>query len=165
MARWNAMWVGLLAVGLSFAAVGCGKMKVEAVARPHFGQYDRVAVWGRLNRIQDELFIPLYMKAFPKQQIIERRDLLAIVGEQDLMPDRLDHKTRAKIREILGVKAIVFPNYSTEPHPQLSLKVIDTANGEIVAAVLVNNTSKDKSTTDRMMIREAIDALKRQVNP
>lgn len=156
------MVVMMLAAGLA----GCSGMKVEAVARPQFSEYHRVAVWGQLDRVQDELFIPLYMKAFKHQQIVERRDLLAIIGEQDLMPDRLDHKTRAKIREIFGVEAIVFPNYTDKPLRQLSVKVIDTANGEIVAAVVViPKAEKTKSVSDRDMIRKAIDALKDQAHP
>lgn len=139
-------------------------MHTEAAARAHFGNYKRVAVWGQLSRQQDELFIPLYMQSFPIQQVVERRDLLAIIGEQDLMPDRLDHKTRAKIREILGVEAIIFPNYTPKPMRQLSVKVIDTANGEIVAAILVMPAKDPTIVDDRAMIRQAIRALKSKVN-
>lgn len=129
----------------------------DTVVRPAFAKYDKVAIWSRLERGQEELFIPLYMEAFPNQAVVERRDLETIIGEQDILPDRLDGSSRAKIRRILGVKAIVFPNYSGS---QLSIKVIDTETGEIVACVLTSHTYFSSDLSDKFLLRQAISALK-----
>lgn len=158
--RW--MLVATLAV---LTMVGCrGPLKTESVARPVFRSYQRVAVWAELTRPQEELFLPLYMQAFPRQQLIERRDLAAVIGEQDILPDRLDAETRAKLRALLGVEAIIYPHYTGPPEEQLSLKVIDTARGEIVAAIVVyRNPGGKGKATDRTMIRKAIDTLEDEV--
>jgi hypothetical protein len=59
-----------------------------------------VAIIGQLSRDQIELFIPLYMKAFPNQAVVERRDLTTVLTEQNLRPDRLRTETRAKLRRM-----------------------------------------------------------------
>ena len=140
---------------------GCS-MHIEPVVRPSYRMHGRVAILGDLSRNQEELFVPLYMKAFPYQALVERRDLSSIIGEQDLSPERLRNETRAKLKQILGVSAIVYPRYTDGAEGQLSVKVIDTESGEIVAAVLVTKRHPfvGKEATDRRMIYRAIDALR-----
>jgi len=160
---WSTIGMTLIML-LPGGLVGCSKMHVESVARSSFRIKGRVAILGQLTRVQEELFTPLYMKAFAHQALVERRDIDRIIGEQDLSPDRLREETRAKIRRILGVTAIVYPNY-TETNPgQLSIKVIDTETGEIVAAILVTKIQPwlGPKATDRLMIYKGIDALRRQ---
>jgi len=142
--------------------VGCS-MTTDVSVKPVFNTYDKIAIWTRLSRTQEELFIPLYMKEFPKQSLVERRDLEEIITEQDILPDRLDDKTRAEIRRIYGVKAIVFPNYTAGCPNQLSVKGIDTETGEIVAAVLVTGQDLNANTgvSDTWLIRTAVSSLGR----
>ena len=134
----------------------------EAVLRPVFDTYDKVAIWGSISRSDEEVFIPLWMSRFPKQSLVERRDLQSIIGEQDIMPDRLDNETRAAIRKILGVKAIIYPSFSSDD--QFSIKVIDTETGEIVASVLSSEISfipfSSSNIDNSFFIRVAINSLK-----
>jgi len=150
---------------LAACALGGCNMHVEAVARPAFSMKGRVAILGHLTREQIELFTPLYMKAFPFQALVERRDLVEIINEQDLSPERLREETRAKIRRILGVTAIVYPNYTPTDPGQLSIKVIDTETGEIVAAILVTRDVEPWlgiKASVRKMIYKGIDSLRRE---
>lgn len=136
--------------------VGCATVDVASTSQ--FKSYDRVAIWTNLDRTDEELFVPLYMNAFPSQTLVERRDVQAVIGEQGILPDRLDEATRARIRKILGVKAIVYP---TATATQFAVKVIDTETGAIAASALVEGgTSWYGSTyTTRDRIREAIASL------
>lgn len=137
----------------------CSNPQVDVSVQSPFKQYDRVAVWSTLSRAEEELFLPVYMDAFPKQELVERRDVQEIIGEQDILPDRLDESTRAEIRRILGVKAIVYPSASSR---QFAIKVIDTATGRISASCLVQGGtsmgSNDVGTKAR--IRQAIAAMR-----
>jgi hypothetical protein len=98
------------------------------------------------------------MSAFPEQALVDRRDLEEIIGEQDLLKGRLDDGTRAKIRKILGVKAIIYPNYESG---QFSIKIVDTETGEIVAATLVSGVISD-SVKKSTLIRQAVKELEKK---
>jgi hypothetical protein len=157
--------------GIALAALaacltlGCSGMHVEAVSRPSLSMHGRVAIIGQLSRDQIELFLPLYMKAFPDQAVVERRDLTTVLTEQNLRPDRLRAETRAKLRRLLGVTAIVYPNFTATDPGQLSIKVIDTESGEIVAAILVTREVEPwlgTTASVRKMIYKGIDALRKE---
>lgn len=153
-----------LLVGLlPFFVTGClDRMEDTVAVRPVFKTYDRVAIISRLERDREDVFIPLYMKAFPDQSLVERRDVADILGEQDILPDRLDDATRAKLRKILGVKAIVFPNFSAGSKSQLALKIIDTETGEIAASTTVSGKDywDGSGTSFKKLVSRAIDVLK-----
>lgn len=146
----------------------------DVAVRSEFKACDKVAIWphfegrateGGLQRVHEEVFLPCYMQAFPHQRMIERRDLNAILGEQDMLPDRLNKETRAKLREIYGVKGIVFPNYTAGSECQLALKVIDTETGEVVAALVVTDRpDQDGNQPVARLIRQAIAKLKDAAN-
>jgi len=148
---------------LSAASAGCAT-HADVCVRPQYHDYQKVAIWARLDRTAEELFIPLYMDAFPRQALVERRDLETVLDEQDILPERLDEQTRAKIRQVFGVEAIVFPNY-TPAMRQLAVKAIDTETGEIVAAlVLTGSQGQNKRTHAEIcadLIRNAITQLQR----
>lgn len=156
------------ALVLIASLVGCGA-NVDVSVRPIFNGYEKVAIWPDqqtelgLQRIYEEVLLPRYMNAFPKQSIIDRRDLDPILGEQEFLPDRLDDETRAKIREIKGVEAIVAPNYTAGPPSQLAVKVIDTETGENAAACVVLEDGKRGDESERAvaikLIRQAVAAL------
>jgi hypothetical protein len=142
----------LVVAGLSVLA-GCAPNLSDVAVRPEFKTIDKVAIWptqkpdaeGGLVRLYEELFIPRWMAAFPKQEVFERRDTRVPIGEQDILPSRLDDETRAEIRRLHGVKGIIFPNYSVTDWCQVHIKVIDTATGEIVASI----TRRRKLEKDR----------------
>lgn len=163
--------VGLV-FALSVASAGCAH-RADVAVRPEFIGYDKVAIWpryeaaasdGGLQRVHEELFLPLYMQAFPQHRIVERRDLQVVLGEQDILPERLDPKLRAEVRRVYGVKAFVFPNYTPEL-AQLAIKVIDTETGEIVASSVTKQTSDSEDASRHevaeALIREAIRELHR----
>jgi hypothetical protein len=159
--------INLSIVGLMIWMVGGCATSVEVATREPFYTYNRVAMVSNLSRQQEELFIPIYMKAFPHQSVVERRDLAAVVGEQDLLPERLDEQTRAKLKQLLGVEALVVPSFTPKTEQgrsQLSLKVVDTESGEVTAAVLVTEAKPfmSKPADDRGMIRKAVATLKAQ---
>jgi hypothetical protein len=156
-----APWGLVLAAAASLpagCAGGAGSAAVEVAATRQFDAYDRVAIWANLNRQDEELFIPLYMNAFPSQTLVERRDVEAILGEQDILPDRLDESTRARLRRILGVKALVYPSATTG---QVAIKVVDTETGAISASVVVTGGGNllNASATTRDRLRRAVAAL------
>lgn len=150
-----------LIFALALAVSGCAMTGPVAV-RPEFRTYKKIAIFPQLSRTQEELFIPLYMAAFPDQTLVERRDLLPILGEQDMLPERMNDETRAKIRRIFGVEIIVYPSYTAGCPSQLAVKAIDTETGAIVAAIVVsdNNTQPGRGLPDRVLIRPAIGGLK-----
>jgi hypothetical protein len=139
--------------------IGCSHQTgAIAVVRPEFNTYDRVALWQSLPRTTEDYFIPHYMQAFPNQLLVERRDVAAIVGEQDILPDRLDEQTRAKLRKILGVKAIIYPSITKEG---FAIKVIETDTGAITASVFVDTEDKVLGElTLQDLVTRAINALK-----
>src|SRR2546421_711741 len=96
--------VMFLLVNAAALLVGCRSSTrgIEVDVRDDFLTYDRIALCSTLNRETEDFFIPLYMQAFPTQTLVERRDVSTVTGEQDLLPERLDEATRAKLRKILG---------------------------------------------------------------
>lgn len=134
---------------------------MEVVARPEFSAHDRVAInYLSMSRDIEDLFIPLYMGAFPNQTLVERRDVKAVMTEQDLLPERLNEETRAKLRKILGVKAIVYPSFTSE---SFGMKVIDTNTGAITASVFVDSRNKwSEQIPAKDLVRIAITALKEE---
>ena len=144
---------------LFFLLIGCNSTVTQVSAvRFQFDEYERVALWSNLSRAEEDTLLPIYMQAFPRHSVVERRDLAAILGEQDLLPDRLNEGSRAKIREVLGVEAIVYPNFvgaaQGDTYQQLALKVIDSETGEISASVVVERTGDAWTLMER-----AIEAL------
>ena len=131
----------------------------DSVVKKEFRSYKRVAVLTNMERSEEELFLPLYMKAFPDQSMVDRRDLTEIIGEQDMMPERMDAETRAKIKRIYGVEAIIYPNFSDK---QFAIKVVDTETGVIVAATAVSSNILSETIDKRKLIRQAVKSLKNE---
>ncbi len=160
------LFIGMVGCfGLGGGLVGCSTTVTESDSRMTFASYDRVAVLGRLERADEEFFIPKYMQAFPNHLLVERRDLGEVLTEQDLLVERLDPEKRVELRRLYGVDGIVYPNFTEANRiEQFAVKVIDTLTGEIVAAVLVTPKSawgRDDATR-RDLIERAIDALENE---
>ncbi len=145
---------------LLFSLGGCASRDpgVEVDVRPEFLLHDRVALWPvPMPRPTEDFFIPLYMAAFPNQVVVERRDVAAVIGEQDVLPERLNETTRAKLRKILGVKAIL---YSSITDDGFAIKVIDTDTGAITASVFVYaDDPKGSPIPMQDLVRHAIGAM------
>ena len=128
--------LGLVAV-FAMSITGC-VYKDEVPTRSEFLRYKRVAIVPRLTRETEDLFLPLYMNHFPQQTVVERRDLGVAINEQDLLPGRLSAETRAKLKELFGVEAVVFPTYYSGNPNRVAIKVIDTETGTLSASVIVS---------------------------
>ena len=121
---------------------GCARRKTQALfTRPELITHGRLAVLG-LTPEQEQIFMASYIKAFPGQVItfVERNRLHDIISEQDLLQGRLDETKRARIKQILGVEALIMCTYYdgtiSAGRKKLRVRIIDSATGAIVGSVI-----------------------------
>jgi hypothetical protein len=132
----------LISAGLAVLA-GCARNpKTQALfTRPELITYSRLAVIG-LTPEQEQIFMACYTKAFPGQVItfVERNRLKEIITEQDLLKGRLNENTRARIKQLFGVEALIMCTYYEGPdgtgEKKLRVRVVDTATGVITGSVI-----------------------------
>jgi len=83
-----------------------------------------------------------YIKAFPGQVItfVERSRLQEVISEQDLLRGRLNERTRAKIKQLFGVEALVMCSYydGSAGKKKLRVRIVDSATGAIVGSVITH---------------------------
>jgi hypothetical protein len=140
---------------------GCEPSTRAVFTKPELLTYERLAVLG-LDPEQEQIFMAAYFKTFISGPItfVERGELAKIIGEQDLLQGRLNDKTRARIKQILGVEALILCEYSQdESRPgsamKLRVRVVDSETGAIVGSVL---TEDYRSFDDHAQV--AAEALK-----
>lgn len=122
---------------------GCARTpKTQALfTRPELITHSRLAVIG-LTSEQEQIFMACYTKAFPGQVItfVERNRLQEIVNEQDLLQGRLNEKTRARIKELFGIEALIMCTYYDADEgigrKKLRIRIVDSATGAIVGSVI-----------------------------
>ena len=122
---------------------GCAApRKTEALfTRPELINHSRFAIIG-LTPEQEQYFMASYTKAFPGKVItfVERNRLHEVLSEQDLLKGRLNEKTRARIREIFGVEALIMCTYYDGDagigSKKLRVRIVDSATGAIVGSVI-----------------------------
>lgn len=120
---------------------GCGPHKTEALfTRPELITYSRLAIVG-LTPEQEQYFMAAYTKTFSGQVItfVERKRLQEIINEQDLLQGRLNERTRAKLKELFGVEALIMCTYYDADRlgrKKLRVRIVDTATGAIVGSVI-----------------------------
>ena len=91
---------------------------------------------------QEQIFMASYTQAFPGQTItfVERSRLQEIISEQDLLQGRLDDRTQAKVKQILGVEAIIMCTYYNgiigAGRKKLRVRFVNSATGAIVGSVI-----------------------------
>lgn len=102
----------------------------------------RLAVIG-LTEEQEQIFMASYLRAFPLSIVtfVERYRLKDILTEQDLLKGRLDDNTRAKIRKILGVEALILCTYYDDDADgatgkKLRVRIVDSETGMILGSVI-----------------------------
>src|SRR4030042_1475939 len=127
----------LIAAGLPILT-GCANKKTQALfTKPDLITRSRLAVIG-LTPEQEQIFMAHYIKAFPAQLItfVERSRLQEIIGEQDLLQGRLDDNTRAKIKRLLGVEALIMCTYydgSGAPGiKKLRVRIVGSETGALI---------------------------------
>lgn len=130
----------LVLAGLVVSA-GCARKTEALFTRPELINHSRLAIIG-LTPEQEQILMASYTKAFNGQVIIfvERKRLQEIIGEQDLLHGRLNDKTRARIKELFGVEALVMCAYEDGAEglgiKKLRVRIVDTATGAIVGSVI-----------------------------
>jgi hypothetical protein len=131
----------LLAAGLVISA-GCAPRKTEALfTRPELITHNRLAIIG-LTPEQELFFMASYTKTFSGQVItfVERNRLHEVISEQDLLKGRLNERTRAKIKELFGVEALIMCTYYDGSEgigsKKLRVRIVDSATGAIVGSVI-----------------------------
>lgn len=111
--------------------------------KPELIMRGRLAVLG-LTPEQEQILMACYTKTFVGQIItfVERSRLNDILGEQDLLEGRLDESTRAKIKRIFGVEALVMCNYydasSDGKTKKLRIRIVDSETGAIIGSVITH---------------------------
>jgi len=131
----------IIFAGLVVSA-GCTRQKTEALfTRPELINHSRLAIIG-LTPENEQIFMASYTKAFSGQVItfVERNRLQDILSEQDLLKGRLNEKTRARIKQLFGVEALIMCTYSDESasvsKKKLIVRIVDSATGVIVGSVI-----------------------------
>jgi hypothetical protein len=125
-------------------SAGCAPHKTEALfTRPELITHSRFAIIG-LTPEQEQYFMASYTKAFSGQVItfVERNRLHEVLSEQDLLKglDRLNEKTRAKLKELFGVEALIMCTYYDSEsigRKKLRVRIVDSATGAIVGSVII----------------------------
>ena len=83
-----------------------------------------------------------YTKAFPGQTItfVDRNRLQENINEQDLLQWKLNEKTRAKIKLLFGVEALIMCTYYDGSDgigvKKLRIRIVDSDTGAIVGSVI-----------------------------
>ena len=122
-------------------STGCARKTQALFTRPELITRGRLAVIG-LTPEQEQIFMASYTKAFPGQVItfVERKQLQELLSEQDLLRGRLDDRTRARIKQILGVEALIMCTYYDDENQlagkKLRVRIVDSSTGAIVGSVI-----------------------------
>jgi len=130
----------LVVAGLVISA-GCARKTQALFTRPELINHSRLAIIG-LTPEHEQIFMAFYTKAFPGQVItfVERNRLYEVISKQDLLKGRLNEKTRAKIKQISDVEALIMCTYSDESagvgRKKLRVRIVDSATGAIVGSVI-----------------------------
>lgn len=140
-------------------------INTSVTVKPGFSRYRKVAlIWQNGGTdIYETFFLTNWMDSFPNQTLIERKEISKIIREQDLLPGRLNNRTRARIREVLGVDALILVIFYGEFRRyllpsrivDLSIKVVDTETGVIT----VSAVSQGKHGSIDSKIVEAIKII------
>ncbi len=142
-----------MALGLSIST-GCAWKTQALFTKPDLITFGRLAVLG-LTPEQEQIFMASYTKAFPGQVItfVERTRLQDIISEQDLLQGRLNDKTRARVKQILGVEALIICTYYDGTfgagRKKLRVRVVDSERGAIVGSVITQGRDKFEYHCDR----------------
>jgi hypothetical protein len=130
----------LVVAGLLITA-GCARKTEALFTRPELINHGRLAIIG-LTPEQEQIFMASYTKAFPGQIItfVERNRLQEIINEQDLLQGRSNEKSRAKIKQLFGVEALIMCTYNDGTDDigikKLRIRIVDSATGAIVGSVI-----------------------------
>lgn len=131
------VWTG----GLVLSGCSSSSDSRALFTKPELYTYERHAVFG-LDAEQEQIFMAAYVKTFSGRLItfVERSRLREILTEQDLLQGRLNERTRAKIKQILGVEALIMCDYYADEdgrQKKFRVRIVDSQTGAIVGSVLI----------------------------
>jgi len=133
-----SLFVLFLVTGL-FVFSGCGAKTGALFTKPELINYSRLAVLG-LTPEQEQIFMACYTRAFRGQIItfVERNRLHEVVSEQDLLAGRLNDRTRARMKQLFGVEALIMCSYydGSGVKKKLRVRIVDSATGAISGSVI-----------------------------
>ncbi len=136
--------ISLLLLAVLAILQGCGQRRSSTQAlftKPELLSNRRLAVLG-LTPEQEQMLMARYTKTFSVQMVtfVERYRLKDIIGEQDLLNGRLDGETRARMKRILGVEALVMCTYYASDTDgsgmKLRIRIVDSETGAIIGSVI-----------------------------
>ncbi len=155
--------IGFLMIAGLAVAGGCARKTHALFTQPELITRGRLAVLG-VTIEQEQIFMATYTKSFPGQVIrfVERSQLLGILSERDLLRGRLDDRARARIKQYLGVEAVIICTYydaaSGKGVKRLGVRVVDTETGAVVGSVITEGPDNFEYHSDR-----AVKALKADI--
>jgi len=119
---------------------GCHRKMQALFTKPKLSECGRLAVLG-LDPEQEQIFMASYTNAFHRLAItfVERKRLIDILSEQDLLEGRLNDQTRAKLQQIFGVEALVICHYYDADGvggKKLRIRIVDSETGAILGSVI-----------------------------
>jgi hypothetical protein len=142
-------------------STGCARKTQALFTKTELITFGRLAVLG-LTPEREQIFMASYIKAFPGQNItfVERTLLQEIISEQDLLQGRLDDKTRAKVKQVLGVEALIMCTYNDGTigagGKKLRVRIVDSTTGSIVGSVITQGRKDFEDHCDTAV--KALDA-------
>ena len=155
----------IAAINIGYFIVGCTFINTTVTVKPGFSNYRKITLlWQNGGEgIYENFFLANWMSAFPNQTLVERKEISQVIREQDLLPGRLNNRTRARIHEVFGVDALILvvfhsvdrENLFARRVVNLSIKVVDTKTGEIT----VSAVSQGEDRTIDSKIVEAITKI------
>jgi hypothetical protein len=137
----SSIFTFFVVAGVVFSTGCAARRKTEALfTRPELITFSRFAIIG-LTPEQEQYFMASYTKIFSGQVItfVERNRLHEVISEQDLLKGRLNEKTRARIKELFGVEALIMCTYYDSDsigRKKLRVRIVDSATGAIVGSVI-----------------------------
>jgi hypothetical protein len=119
---------------------GCQRKMQALFTKPKLSECGRLAVLG-LDPEQEQIFMASYTNAFHRLAVtfVERNRLRDILSEQDLLEGRLNDQTRAKLKQIFGVEALVMCHYYDAGGvggKKLRIRIVDSETGAIIGSVI-----------------------------
>jgi hypothetical protein len=123
-------------------------------------QYNQLTVIGLPIRLERQV-IKNYKQHFPNVNFIKRKRLTEAVQQEDLVVWHVDDKTRATLKKVFNLDAIIFGECidcgTLNVLPSLRIGIVDIKTGEMIAHVTTVRIRLDQISE---AIHDAIDALK-----
>jgi TolB-like protein len=131
----------IFATGCSFSG-GVPQWSGNGFIRKELLEYKKIAVLpfkGDTKGETSDTFAQTFHEKFQQIALVERKNVLGIIEEQNLYPDQLSEVTRREIGEVFGVQALIMGNvyYPSILRWLLQIQIIDVETGEVMGRSVV----------------------------